>query len=148
MARLSPTRYVIYGQRVPVEQTPVVEVNGGSTVCGDIDTSIQGLTGIVSLAVVLNKLNAPTKAYPQYEVLQPDLYSSTNIYYNYTGAGGSLSKIQWRCYVPGITGVSNGSIYGLSFRVNKSEDVNINVAYQPDIVIQVKDVISKDATNE
>lgn len=148
MARLSPTRYVIYGQRVPVEQTPVIDVNQGSTVCGDIDTSIQGLTGIVSLSVVLNKLNAPTKSYPQYEVLQPDLYSGTNTYYNYTGAGGSLNKIQWRCAVAGITGVSNNDLYGLSFRVNQNENVNNNITYQPDIVLHVIDTISKDATNE
>ena len=148
MARLSPTRFVIYGTRVPVEQTPIVEANQGSTVVGDIDTSIQGLTGIVSLSVVLNKLNAPTKAYPQYEVLQPDLYSINNTYYNYTGAGGTNSKISWRCALSGITGVSNNDLYGLSFRVNQGANINTNIAYQPDIVIHVSDPISKDAINE
>jgi len=145
MIKLSPTRHVIYGTRVPIEDTPVVEVNHGSTVVGNIDVSIQGLTGIVSVGIKINKLNAPTKTYKQYEFIGPDLYSSANTYYNYTGAGSGSNVINWRCSVSGITGAVSGDYYGLSFSINQNEKINKNIKYQPDIVLQVNDPISKDA---
>jgi hypothetical protein len=142
MARLSPTTYTIYGKRVPAEPVPVVEVNQGSTVCGEIDMRIQGLTSIDGISVTLNKLNPPIKGYRQYEVLAPDLSTPECVYYSFSG-----TKIQWRCSVVHIEGVAHGNLYGLRFGVNK-ESINSLITYQPDIVLRVVDILSKDAINE